>query len=181
MTFFAFRPFCRQKHRNDVIVMPYIKISQILKLKSKDITSKTPHATFYASRIKTSELEGGKIPPPQVWSVFKSPGKIGLKLENFNSWWKMAAHMQKTSHLHYICSIQFFHIFYSVTELKIDSTEFFKVGSISFNQIAFIHLIHISTSIQSIYYFQFKSPVFIQFKSWRLFNPNISSYAVWLF
>ena len=30
---------------------------------------------------KTSELEGGgKIRPPQVWSVFKSPGKIGLNL-----------------------------------------------------------------------------------------------------
>ena len=27
---------------------------------------------------KTSELGGGKIFPPWVWSVFKSPGKIGL-------------------------------------------------------------------------------------------------------
>ena len=59
MTFLAFRPFCRRKHRNDFIVKSYIKISQILKLKSKDITSKTLHAKFYASRIKTSELGGG--------------------------------------------------------------------------------------------------------------------------
>ena len=82
MTFLAFRPFRRRKHRNDVIVTSYIKILQILKLKSKDITSKTLHAKFYASRIKTSELGGGggKIRPPQVWSVFKSPGKIGLKV-----------------------------------------------------------------------------------------------------
>ena len=59
MTFLAFRPFHRQKHRTDVIVTSYIKISQILKLKTKDITSKTPHAKFYPSRIKTSELGGG--------------------------------------------------------------------------------------------------------------------------
>ena len=81
MTFLAFMPFRRRKHRNDVIVTSYIKISQILKLKSKDITSKTLHAKFYASRIKTSELGGGvKYSPPQVWSVFKSPGKIGLNI-----------------------------------------------------------------------------------------------------
>ena len=80
MTFLAFRPFRHRKHRNDVIVRSYIKISQILKLKSKDITSKTLHAKFYASRIKTSELGrgGGKIRPLGVWSVFKSPGKIGF-------------------------------------------------------------------------------------------------------
>ena len=80
MTFLAFRPFRRRKHRNDVIVTSYIKILQILKLKSKDITSKTLHAKFYASRIKNKRIRrGGKIrPPPQVWSVFKSPGKIGL-------------------------------------------------------------------------------------------------------
>ena len=80
MTFSAFRPFRHRKHRNDVIVTSYIKISQILKLKSKDITSKTIHAKFYASRIKTSEVGGGVeyAPPPWVWSVFKSPGKIGL-------------------------------------------------------------------------------------------------------
>ena len=77
MTFLAFRPFRRRKHRDDVIVTSYIKLSQILKLKSKDITSKTRHAKFYASRIKTSQLGGGKISPPLVWSVFKSPGKIG--------------------------------------------------------------------------------------------------------
>ena len=77
MMFLAFRLFRRRKHRNDVTVTSYIKISQILKLKSKDITSKTLHAKFYASMIKTSELGGGKI-PPRVWSVFKSPGKIGL-------------------------------------------------------------------------------------------------------
>ena len=76
MTFLAFRPFPRRKHRNDVIVTSYIKISQILKLKSNDITGKTLHAKFYASRIKASELGGGKI--RRVWSVFKSPGKIGL-------------------------------------------------------------------------------------------------------
>ena len=66
MTFLAFRPFRRQKHRNDVIVTSYIKISRILKLKSKDITSKTLHAKFYASRIKTNELGGGgkiRLPP----------------------------------------------------------------------------------------------------------------------
>ena len=79
MTFLAFRPFRRRKHRNDVIVSSYIKILQILKLKSKDITSKTLHAKFYASRIKNKRIRrGGKIRPPQVWSVFKSPGKIGL-------------------------------------------------------------------------------------------------------
>ena len=81
MTFLAFRPFRRRKQRNDVIVTLYIKISQILKLKSKGITSKTLHAKFYASRIKTSELggEGVKYDAlPRVWSVFKSPGKIGL-------------------------------------------------------------------------------------------------------
>ena len=67
MTFLAFRPFRRQKHRNYIIVTSYIKISQILILKSKDITSKTLHAKFYASRIKTSELGGGvKYTPP--WS-----------------------------------------------------------------------------------------------------------------
>ena len=83
MTFLAFRPFRRRKHRNDVIVTSYIKILQILKLKSKDITSKTLHAKFYASRIKNKRIRrGGKIrPPPQVWSVFKSPGKIGLRLQ----------------------------------------------------------------------------------------------------
>ena len=81
MTFLAFRPFRRRKHRNDVIVTSYIKILQILKLKSKDITSKTLHAKFYASRIKNKRIRrGGKIRPPQVWSVFKSPGKIGLKV-----------------------------------------------------------------------------------------------------
>ena len=81
MTFLSFRPFHCRKHRNDVIVTSYIKISQILKLKSKDITSKTLYAKFYASRIKTSELgvEVNTPPPPsRVWSVFKSPGKIGL-------------------------------------------------------------------------------------------------------
>ena len=66
MTLLAFRPFRRQKHRNDVIVTSYIKISQILILKSKEISSKTLHAKFSASRIKTSELGGGggKIRPP---------------------------------------------------------------------------------------------------------------------
>ena len=80
MMFLAFRPFRPRKHKNDVIVTSYIKLS---KLKSKDITSKTLHAKFYASRIKTRELEGGggKIRlKAQVWSVFKSPGKIGLNI-----------------------------------------------------------------------------------------------------
>ena len=77
----AFRPFHRRKNRNDVIVTSYIKISQILKLKSKDITSKTLHAKFYASRIKNKRIRrgGGVKYAPRVWSVFKSPGKIGLK------------------------------------------------------------------------------------------------------
>ena len=80
MTFLAFRPFRRRKHRNDVIVTSYIKISQILKLKSKDITSKTLHAEFYASRIKNNRIRRGvKYASPRVWSVFKSPGKIGLR------------------------------------------------------------------------------------------------------
>ena len=63
----------------------YIKISQILKLKSKDITSKTLHAKFYVFKIKTSELGGGGgggsrvYLKARVWSVFKSPGKIGLR------------------------------------------------------------------------------------------------------
>ena len=78
MTFLAFRPFRQRKHRNDVIVTSYIKISQILKLKSKDITSKTLHAKFYASRIKNKRIRGGGGKIPRVWSVFKSPGKIGL-------------------------------------------------------------------------------------------------------
>ena len=82
MTFLAFRPFRRRKHRNDVIVTSYIKILQILKLKSKDITSKTLHAKFYASRIKNKRIRRGvKYAPPKVWSVFKSPGKIGLTTE----------------------------------------------------------------------------------------------------
>ena len=59
MTFLAFRPFHQRKHRNDVIVTSYIKIYQILKLKLNDNTSKTLHAKFYVSRIKTSELGGG--------------------------------------------------------------------------------------------------------------------------
>ena len=79
MTFLAFRPFRRRKHRNDVIVTSYIKISQILKLKSKDITSKTLHAKFYASRIKNKRIRRGSKIRPRVWSVFKNPGKIGLK------------------------------------------------------------------------------------------------------
>ena len=78
MTFLAFRSFRRRKYRNDIIVTSYIKILQILKLKSKDITSKTLLAKFYASRIKTSEL--GKIRPPPGSGVYlKSPGKIALK------------------------------------------------------------------------------------------------------
>ena len=85
MTFLAFRPFRRRKHKNDVIVTSYIKILQILKLKSKDITSKTLHAKFYASRIKNKRIRRGvKYAPPQVWSVFKSPGKIGLKSQTLN-------------------------------------------------------------------------------------------------
>ena len=84
MTFLAFRLFSRRKHRNDVIVTSYIKILQILKLKSKDITSKTLHAKFYASRIQNKRIRRGVKYAPQVWSVFKSPGKTGLTtvLEN---------------------------------------------------------------------------------------------------
>ena len=81
MTILAFRPFRRQKHRNDDIVTSYIKILQILKLKSKDIISKTLHAKFYASRIKDKRIRGGGVKyAPWVWSVFKSPGKIGLNV-----------------------------------------------------------------------------------------------------
>ena len=64
MTFLAFKSFRCRKHRNDVIVTSYIKISQILKLKSKDITSKTLHAKFYASRIKNKRIRGGANTPP---------------------------------------------------------------------------------------------------------------------
>ena len=57
----------------------YIKIKQILKLKSKDNTSKTLHAKFYVSRIKNKRIRRGEVKyAPRVWSVFKSPGKIGL-------------------------------------------------------------------------------------------------------
>ena len=70
MMFLAFRLFRQQKHRNDVIVTSYIKISQILKLKSKDITSKTLHVKFYASRIKTSELGGGVQNMPSGSGVY---------------------------------------------------------------------------------------------------------------
>ena len=52
-------------------------------MKSKDITSKTLHAKFYASRIKNKRVRRGvKYVPPPVWSVFKSPGKIGLTLSS---------------------------------------------------------------------------------------------------
>ena len=78
MTFLAFRPFRWRKHRNDVIVTSYIKILQILKLKSKDNTKQTAHAKFYASRVKNKRIRGGIRPPPQFWSVFKTPVKIGL-------------------------------------------------------------------------------------------------------
>ena len=64
MTFLASRPICHRKHRNDVIVKSYIKIWQILKLKSKDITSKTLHVKFYASRLKNKQIRrGGNMPP----------------------------------------------------------------------------------------------------------------------
>ena len=64
-----------------------MKISQSLKLKSKDITSKTLHTNFYASRIKASELRVGKIRPPGL-ELFKSPGKIGLNQELFTNGWE---------------------------------------------------------------------------------------------
>ena len=59
MTFLAFRPFRRRKHRNDVIVTSYIKILQILKLKSKDSTKQTLHAKLYTSGIKNKRIGGG--------------------------------------------------------------------------------------------------------------------------
>ena len=92
MTFLAFRPFRRRKHRNDVIVTSYIKISQILKFKSKDITSKTLHAKFYASRIKNKRIRRGVKYAPRVWSVFKSPGKIGLRGDPFGQLKKLASY-----------------------------------------------------------------------------------------
>ena len=79
MTFLAFRPVHRRKHRNDVIVTSYIKISQILKLKSKDITSKTLHAKFYASRIKNKLIRKGiKYAPPGsgVYLTLSGPGGL---------------------------------------------------------------------------------------------------------
>ena len=67
------------KHKNDVIVTSYIKMLQILKLKSKDNTRETLYAKFYASRVKNKRIRNGENNlPPQVLSVFKSPGKIGL-------------------------------------------------------------------------------------------------------
>ena len=99
MTFLAFRPFRRRKHRNDVIVTSYIKILQILKLKSKDITSKTLHAKFYASRIKNKRIRRGvKYAPPQVWSVFKSPGKIGLTCGKHSGCWSVKGYKSIDRH-----------------------------------------------------------------------------------
>ena len=48
----------------------YIKILQIKKLKSKDNTTQTLHAKFYASGVKNERIRKG--------SVFKSSVKIGL-------------------------------------------------------------------------------------------------------
>ena len=47
------------KTQNDVIMTSYIKILQILKLKSKDNTSQTLHAKFYASKVKNKRIGGG--------------------------------------------------------------------------------------------------------------------------
>ena len=41
------------KTQNDVIVTPYIKISQTLKLESKDNIRQTLHAKRYASGVKS--------------------------------------------------------------------------------------------------------------------------------
>ena len=57
--FLTFRPFRQQKHRNDVIVMSYIKILKILNLKSKDNTKQTLHEKFYASRVKNKQIRRG--------------------------------------------------------------------------------------------------------------------------
>ena len=67
------------KHRNDVIVTSYIKISQILELKSNDNTRQTLHTKFYASRVKNKRIRGG-IRPPGL-ACIKSPGKIGYEIE----------------------------------------------------------------------------------------------------
>ena len=62
MTFLAFRPFRRGKHRNDFIVTSYIKISQILKLKSKDITKRNVNFCALAtSGIKVLALFFGEL------------------------------------------------------------------------------------------------------------------------
>ena len=67
MTFLALSPFRQQKHRSDVIVTSYIKILQILKLKSKDHTKQTPHAKFYAARVKNKLIRRRvKYAPPPV-------------------------------------------------------------------------------------------------------------------
>ena len=61
----------------------FIKILQIVKLKSKDNTKQILHAKFYASRVKNKRIRGGggkEIHLLWFWSVFKSPVKIGLKL-----------------------------------------------------------------------------------------------------
>ena len=49
------------KKQNDVIVTSCIKISKILKLKSKDNTRQALHSKFYASKVKTSELGGSEF------------------------------------------------------------------------------------------------------------------------
>ena len=59
LTFLAFRPFRRRKHRNDVIATLYTKILQILKLKSKDNTKQTLQAKFCASGVKNKRIRGG--------------------------------------------------------------------------------------------------------------------------
>ena len=81
MTFLAFRPFCRRKHRNDVIATSYIKNLQILKLKSKDNTKQTLHAKFYASRVKNKQIRRGVKYTPGSGVYFKSLVKIGLNFK----------------------------------------------------------------------------------------------------
>ena len=83
-----FRPFHWWKHKNDVIVTSYIKISQILKLKLKDNTRRTVHTKFYASRVKIKRIRRGLKYTP-VQRVFKNLGKIGLTLKQSASFWKL--------------------------------------------------------------------------------------------
>ena len=53
----------------------YIKILQILKLKSKDNTKQTLHAKFYTSRVKNKRIRRGVKYGPSVLACISKPGQ----------------------------------------------------------------------------------------------------------